>query len=377
MPLTFLIITPIALAALIGAFNLLTWPRRLPPASPPSQLAVLIPARNEERNIEACLRSVARAAEAHPEVDVAILVYDDHSTDQTPQTLHTLQQEIPGLVLVPATPLPTGWAGKCHACHRLASHTERDHLLFIDADVRLEPTAFSQLAAWQQRYRADVVSAVPAQVTGSLAERLILPLLHLTYLSWLPLLLIPHTRRPDLLAMNGQVLYTTRQAYRATGGFEAIRDALVDDMAFGRRAKEAGQRVVFADGTHLARCRMYRELAEVWDGFTKNIYPGLGKSPLLLLGVIALYLSAFVAPFGLLALSLVLPALHALTLPAMVACSLNLLYRLALAGRFGHPLTGVVLHPVAVLLLLAIALNSWRATRRGELRWAGRTYPNA
>lgn len=377
MLLTSLIVAPIVLATAIGLFNLLTWPRRLQAAAPPAAISVLIPARNEEANIEDCVRSVAAAAAAHPEMQLEIIAYDDHSTDRTSHILRTLASELAALRLPTAQPLPAGWAGKCHACHQLASHATHPHLLFIDADVRLLPDAFSQLAAWQKRYDADVVSAVPAQVTGSFFEHLILPLLHLTYLSWLPLLLIPRTRRADFLAMNGQILMTSRQAYARIGGFEAIRDALVDDMAFGRRAKEAGLTVAFADGTHLARCRMYRDAPSVWEGFTKNIYPGMGKNPALLVLVVILYLSAFVLPFLVLPFSVLLPALAPLTTPLLAAVALNLLYRTLLAIRFSHPPLSVLLHPLGVLALIAIALNSFRQTLRGQLTWAGRTYPNA
>ncbi|TXD37158.1 glycosyltransferase [Lujinxingia vulgaris] len=377
MLLTSLILAPIALATLIGIFNLLTWPRRLQASAPPPAISVLIPARNEEANIEDCVRSVAAAAAAHPGLQLEIIVYDDHSTDRTSEILRTLASEIPTLRLPEARPLPAGWAGKCHACHQLASHANHPNLLFIDADVRLLPDAFTGLAAWQQRYNADVVSAVPAQVTGSFFEHLILPLLHLTYLSWLPLLLIPHSRRADFLAMNGQILMCTREAYDRIGGFEAIRDALVDDMAFGRRAKEAGLTVAFADGTHLAQCRMYRDAPSVWEGFTKNIYPGMGKNPALLLLVIALYFCAFVLPFILLPLTPIIPSLAPLTTPLIAAVALNLVYRTLLAVRFSHPPLSVLLHPLGVLALIAIALNSYRQTLRGQLTWAGRTYPNA
>ncbi|WP_164856342.1 glycosyltransferase [Lujinxingia sediminis] len=377
MLLTSLILAPIALATTIGIFNLLTWPRRLKAASPPPAISVLIPARNEEANIEDCIRSVAAAAQAYPEMNLEIIAYDDHSTDRTSEILEKLSGELPALRIPRAQPLPSGWAGKCHACHQLATHATHPQLLFIDADVRLLTDALTGLAAWQKRYNADVVSAVPAQVTGSFFEHLILPLLHLTYVSWLPLLLIPHTRRADFLAMNGQILMTSRQAYERIGGFEAIRNALVDDMAFGRRAKEAGLTVAFADGTHLARCRMYRDAPSVWEGFTKNIYPGMGKNPALLLLVITLYFSAFVLPFILLPLSGLVAALAPLTTPLLAAVALNLTYRILLAIRFSHPPLSVLLHPLGVVALIAIALNSFRQTLRGQLTWAGRTYPDA
>jgi hypothetical protein len=261
--------------------------------------------------------------------------------------------------------------GKPHACHQLARLARGDLLVFVDADVVLDPDALGRVIALLDRYGAEVLTAVPGQVTGSFVERLVLPLLHLTYVAWLPLALIHGTHDPRFLAANGQILAVSRGTFDAIGGFEAVRAEVVDDMAFCRNAKRARRRVLFADGARLGRCRMYGSASEVWKGFSKNLYEGLGESPLLLAVVLVLYFSAFILPYLLLPAALVAPALLG---PALLGVGLNLALRGLLVLRFRHPIDSALLHPVGVAVLLAIAVNSWRWARSGTIEWAGRVY---
>ncbi|MCA9549577.1 MAG: glycosyltransferase [Myxococcales bacterium] len=348
-----------ALTLGLGLVNLFTWPRPRRSEASVAGVSVLIPARDEAANIEACVR----AALAAPVREV--LVYDDHSTDDTPAILARLAAEDPRLHVLAGGPLPPGWVGKPHACHRLAEAAQGDLLLFVDADVRLAPDGPARLATLLDAERAQLLTAVPRQRMESFAERLVLPLLHLTYVSWFPLALTHKSRDVRFLAANGQLLMARRQAYRSVGGFSAVRDAVVDDMALCRRAKRAGLRVVFADGHHVAACRMYSGWPEIWSGFAKNLYPGLGGRPCALAVAVALYLAAFVLPYG--ALVAGLPG-------AGWAVAANLVLRTILALRHRQPPEGVLLHPLGVLALVAIAVESWRRTRQGRLTWRGRVY---
>ena len=356
MTLDLFTILPLATLAMTG-LNLLTWPRG-PDESPTSSLpkiSVLIPARNEEGTIGACVRAALR------EPVHEVVVYDDGSTDHTPEILHRMND--PRLRVIRGAPLPEGWVGKPHACHRLSEAAEGDLYLFIDADVSLLPGALARLVALRRAWRANVLTAVPAQQVETLAEQLVVPLLHLTYTSWLPNLAVPILPFTSMLAANGQILAVDRRSYARIGGFEAVRDAVVDDMAFCRRAKQLGQRVLFADGHFLGRCRMYTSWREVWAGFSKNIYSGVGHPALMVL-VLALYVGAFLLPWLLLVVGWWVPAL----LPAaLVGVAANILQRAVLALRHEHPVASVVLHPLGIAALLAIALNSWRWARRGTI----------
>ena len=358
----------LALMALaVTLVNLLTWPRGVPKATDAARWSVLIPARNEEQNIEAAIRSVFTAL---PEVG-EVVVCDDHSTDRTPEILSRLQREFPRLRVIAGRTLPTGVVGKPHACMQLGDAATGDRLFFLDADVRLEPGAFQLLEGLFARHGAAVVTAVPRQETASPLERLVLPMLHLTYASWLPNALVYASKDVRFLAANGQVLAVERRAYEAIGGYAAVKHEVVDDMALCRRAKEQGFRVVFADGHLLARCRMYASNEALWKGFTKNLYEGIGGSLFALTAVTGLYAATFLAPWALAAAS---TNWSVFALPAAVGVTANLTQRSLLAARHGYGLDSVLLHPLGVLVFLAIAIDSARRTRQGRIEWSGRTY---
>ena len=134
-------------------------------------VTVCIPARNEERNIEACVRSLLGSA--HENIEV--LVYDDESTDYTGEILRGLCAEDNRVRIVPTVPLPEGWNGKQHACFRMSEAARGDWLLFTDADVRFEPDAIGAGLAFASKREADLVSTFPRQIVGSIGELLTVP----------------------------------------------------------------------------------------------------------------------------------------------------------------------------------------------------------
>lgn len=336
--------------------NLFTWRRPTGLPSPAMGVRVLVPARNEAGRI----RPTLRAARAQGPVTVL----DDQSTDGTARVA-----EAEGATVLPGRALPSGWAGKNWAMEQLGQSCDEDMLVFIDADVVLKPGALAAIRA--ELEEVDVFTAVPEQATGSFAERVVLPLLHVAYAAWLPQVLVEWTSDPRFLSANGQVMAFRRSAWEQLGGMAVVRADLVDDMAITREAKKKGLTVRFADGHDLATTRMYDGLVAIWEGFSKNIYEGLG-SPWVLAGVVGLHLLAFVVPYALLVAGLLGAPVDLVA--AAVAVGANLVLRVSLAIRHGHPWVSVVLHPFAVLFLVAMALNSWRWSTRTGIRWAGRVY---
>ena len=348
-----------ALPAALGAQNLWRLPR-LPAVAAPGLVSILIPARDEAANIEACLD----AALASRGVAIEVVVMDDGSTDGTPEIVHRRAAADPRLRLLAAPPLPPGWTGKVHACARLAEAARGDWLLFLDADVRLMPEAAAALAAHAARRGLAMASAVPRQVIGSLGEGLTVPAINFLLLGYLPGGGRAETRQPGLAAACGQLLLCEAGAYAAVGGHGAVRGVLHEGLALARRFRAAGHRTEVVDGAPLAECRMYRGFAECWAGFLKNAREGMA-TPLGLPVWTVMLGGAHLWPWAL------LPAW-----PAALALLLGLGLRVAVTRRAREPWWTVPLHPATMLVALAIqywALIRWLAGRPAG--WKGRAYP--
>jgi hypothetical protein len=358
--------------ALLYLANLLVY-RRAPMPAPEQvpAVSVLIPARNEERSIAAAVES----ALASRGVMVEVVVLDDHSEDDTAPIVAAIARRDERVRLLAAPPLPVGWCGKQHACHVLAGTAGYPLLAFLDSDARLAPDGLARLAAFQTRSRADLVSGIPYQETGTLLERMVIPLIHFILLGLLPMAWMRRSRHPAFAAGCGQLFLATRQGYDRSGGHAAIRTTLHDGILLPRAFRAAGLWTDLCDATDLAHCRMYRGAGELWHGLAKNATEGLA-SPAMIVPATLLLLGGQVFPMGLLAAAAWLP--HAALALTIVAALLAYLPRLTSAVRFRQSLVGALLHPAGVCVLLAI---QWYALVRGIMRrpatWKGRSYEKA
>lgn len=324
-------------------------------------VVVCIPARNEARNIGTLLE-LLRTQTVAP---LSILVLDDHSHDETASIVAEQVREDARIHLLDGASLPPGWTGKNWACHQLAKAAEGDVLLFVDADVRPGRRAIEDTLDTFDRYHADAVSAFPQQLLVGTAAAMIIPVMDLILYGFLPLPLVHRTRATSLAAANGQWFGFRREMYRRIGGHAAVRDAIVEDVTLARAVKRVGGRLVLAVGKGSVACRMYERFGEIREGFSKNFFAAFGFNTPVFLGVLALFLTIFVLPFGLLFTSS--------WAPALLAVLMILLIRGILAWGAGHSLVTVLLHPFGVLAAVLIGLDAIRLRyRRGAVRWKGR-----
>ncbi len=340
----------------------------------PARVSVLIPARDEELSIEAALRSVLASSGAV----VEIIVMNDGSTDRTSAIVETLRAEDLRVKLRTAPPLPRGWNGKQHACWVLAHAAENDILCFVDADVRLEPEAIARTAAFLDSSNAALVSGFPRQITSTALEWLLLPLIHFVLLGFLPLDRMRASTEPSFAAGCGQFLMVRREAYFASGGHAAICETMHDGLRLPKLFRQHGYRTDLADLTAFARCRMYTTASQVWQGLAKNAIEGLG-APARIVPITILLLLGQVFPFAL-AGSLLLT--HAQPRAGIFVCTALAalaawLPRVLASVRFRQPAQSALLHPVGIVLLLAI---QWYALSRkllgGTVSWRNRAYAN-
>lgn len=337
------------------------------PAAP--TVSVCVPARNEERNVEAIVRCVL----ASRGTAVEVLVYDDQSTDATPRILAALSAEDARVRAVPTQPLPEGWNGKQWGCERMGQAARGEWLLFTDADVRLAPDCLARAVAEAGRLRAALLSTLPREETVTFLERLVVPLIHWMLFSWLPMPRMRTTDDPATSAGCGQFLLVRREAWHAAGGHAAFRDSMHDGIRLPRNVRRAGLHTDLYDGSDGVRCRMYHDAGSTWRGFTKNAYEGLG-SPAVLAVFTLLEAGGILLPWAWLAAAAWQGgAARGPVVLAIFAVVAQLVQRTLLAVRFRQPWECVALHPVTIALLLAIQWRSWWLHVTKRRAWRGRT----
>lgn len=339
-------------------------------------VSILVPARNEEANIGPCVRSLL--AQAYPDFQVAVL--DDQSGDRTWQILTGLAAEDERLYLIKGHDLPPGWLGKHWACHQLAQAAGSELLLFTDADTRHHPFALRDAVAALLAEEVDLLTALPRQEVGSWAERLVVPLIPWSIIAFVPLSLAYRLRWPMLSATVGQFMLFRRRAYEAIGGYVAVRDEVVDDLALGRRIKVQGRRWRLLDGGGRIDCRMYRTFEQVYEGLSKNLFAVFEYKIVPFLFVWLWLGHVFWTPLLVVAMSVGGVEVGPLPLSlAVVAIALALLLWGLIHQRFGFPRYLTVLYPLTILLAIIIALRSMILTWTGRATWKQRnlTRPQA
>ncbi|MBV9848422.1 MAG: glycosyltransferase [Armatimonadetes bacterium] len=333
-------------------------------------VSILVPARDEEPNIAACVESLL--ALNYPRFEV--LALDDRSTDGTYALLCRLRDRDPRLRVLVGSELPEGWYGKPHACWQLAQAARGEYLLMTDADCVFAPDALLLALGAIRASRADVISLVPDLLCEGFWERLVIPLQYFIIFAFLPTVLIRGSRHPWFAGANGAFLFLRRQTYFALDGHRAVRQELAEDIKFAQHVKRAGRTLWYGDGSRAYHVRMYHGLADLWAGFTKNIFPAFSKNLPLLVGVLVTLLCVFVLPpfFALWGWA------HGRAwtwLPAVTYAGLASL-RLALTLRFRRdgPADALLL-PLAWAVVIAIAINSVRrALSKQGTAWKGRVY---
>lgn len=255
-------------------------------------VSICIPARNEEDVIEHCVTSALKQNYDHFEV----LVLDDNSTDRTTHILKQLSGIISNLRHIQGEPKPEDWNGKPWACHQLYQQAKGEILLFIDADVWIEPETLNKTVSELKRY--DMITVWPQQILRSFWERMIIPLVYFALLTLLPSKYVERSPRwlpnglrdlldPKFSAACGQFMAYNRPVLEAVEGFERIKRSIVDDVEMAKILKAHGYMIRMFTGIEMVYCRMYKDHHEIWNGFKKNFLAGFDNQVLfILMGVI-------------------------------------------------------------------------------------------
>jgi chlorobactene glucosyltransferase len=348
----------------------------VPPASP-QLVSMIVPARNEARNIERCVSSIARTG--WPSLE--IIVVDDRSEDDTGAIVRAMAARDARVRVVEGAPVPEGWFGKQWACEQGARVAKGSTLIFTDADTVHAPDLIPRSMHAIEARALDFFTVGGFQELGSFWERVVMPqVFYMLASRYGGAGAVNRAKRSRDKIANGQYLCFTRAAYDALGGHEAVRGKAAEDLALAQLVHARGMRGELAMGPDQLSTRMYTSLAEVVNGWTKNIVTAGADTlpagmlarlllPLLLLVIPLMHL----APVATLVASAILPLSAQVIMWARVCTgALAMWWALIYVRAFRQsPLYLLALPLGAIIVLFIVA----RATVRGRgVEWKGRRY---
>lgn len=357
----FLLIS-LSVFTLISVYNLFTAPvlRKYNSQLTDQKLvSVLIPARNEEKNIVKCIEGVLAQNCKNKE----IIILDDNSNDKTYLLASSFVKE--NLKLLSGTELPSGWLGKNWACHQLALEAKGEYLLFLDSDVELRPELISLAVYELEKSNSSLLSIFPTQIIKTFGEHLIVPLMNWLLLTFLPLNFVHSSTSKSFIAANGQFMLWKKDDYQRLGGHNKVKNKVVEDMELARLAKQNQLKVKTMLGGELIYCRMYNSFKESYIGFQKNFYAGFSVHPFLFLTIILFLLIVFIIPFFFISKNLF----------SLLPLLLLIVSRLCITIKSRQSvILNIVLHPAQMLFMFIIGIISMIKFQTNQLVWKQRKF---
>jgi glycosyltransferase involved in cell wall biosynthesis len=326
----------------------------------PPKISIIVPARNEESCLGACLASLT----AQTGVPFEVIVVDDHSTDCTRE----IAASFPGVRVLQARPLPPGWTGKNNAVTTGALAALGEWLLFTDADTVHLPGSLARSLEEARKNRVALLSYSPEQIVEGFWEKAVMPVIFAELASNYRPAEVSDPRSPAAAA-NGQYLLITREAYDAVGGHAAVSTSLLEDVALARAVKQSGRKILFRYGGDAVRTRMYRTFPQLREGWTKNLallFPWPGW--LAAWRGLEFFLVTACLAFIVVAISR-RDYLHAILYAVLPVFTFLRIRR----AHFSWHATALAFFGLPLFSYLL--LRSKMAYGRGDVSWKGRTYP--
>ncbi len=332
-------------------------------------MSVIIPARNEEQDLADALASVLN----QQDVELEVIVVNDHSSDRTGAIADTLAAADARVTVIHDPELPPGWLGKCNAMQKAVAVASGDMLLFTDADIMHRPRCFVTALAEMERRDLDFLSLFPLMRCVSVCENIILPAL----VGGMAMFATPGIEdpgSPDALAA-GAFLMVHARAFHELGGFESIKHEMLDDVALAKLFKRHRKKVGLRAAPDLLSVRLYKDNRHAFWGMTKNILEGLNGRLWLAPAVILLPVFVFWTPVVCAVVGVVEG--DRLLVGAGVgtyALQLGMLWSGRSLFQF-HPVKALLFPLVAVPNGFCMARALYLYILKGAVEWRSRTIP--
>jgi len=339
-------------------------------------VSVIVPARNEERSIRQCVESIC--ASDYPAFEV--IVVDDRSDDSTAEVARSIAPNCARRVLViTGAELPLGWFGKPWACTQGVHEAEGDLLLFTDADTVHAPSLLAMAVAGLEEDAAAALTVMGRQIMESFWERLVQPQVAVPMLLRFANMGRPCEPRGWRGAIaNGQYLLFRRSVYEELGGHEAVRNEVVEDQRLAQILCRSGKRLTVREGSAVFATRMYRSLAELIEGWSKNTatgarhsIPSWARLPVMWMALLSGVTLWIMPPvLALLGVAGIAPAAWGVWASWVTGTS-ALFWAAATWRLHGLPWYGS-LYPLGAVVGAYIFVRSW--VRGSRIEWKGREY---
>ena len=237
-------------------------------------VSILIPVRNEEKNIANILDDLI----SRDFQNIEIILFNDQSEDTSAAIIQEYRKRDKRIHLLHSEGLPEGWLGKNCACHSLSKHAKGDYLLFLDADVRIGGNAPGKALSYALKHDLSLISVFPRQIIITAGERITVPNMNYILVSLLPLILVRKSKYPSLAAANGQFMFFRAADYHLHEPHKLMRNHKVEDILIARYLKKTGLKISCLLGDDDISCRMYNGFHEATEGFSKNVLEFFGNS---------------------------------------------------------------------------------------------------
>ncbi len=338
----------------------------------PPLVSILIPARNEAENIKRCLRSLLK--QDYPNTE--ILVLDDNSNDNTSLIVKKLAEKDSRVKLIAGKPLKKGWLGKCYACYQLSKQARGRYLVFTDADTLHFPNSISSAIGCLTGNNLDALSVIPGQIMVTFSERMVVTWIHFGILSLLPLILVKKSKNPLFGTANGQFILFKSEVYKKIGGHRSVKAKVLEDIHISKQVKRYGYRFLIFDGSKNIYCRMYRSFRDLVRGFSKFMFAAFDYKIFTMSVVILLISALFLLPFILLPLGIFIFDWSRMIISLItIQIIIILIMRAILTIRFKSRILDIFLHPLSMVYIILICINSVLQTKLGKgVYWKGRRY---